>query len=53
MEAVKSAIFPNHPSVGHVSTALSKTPEDKPDKPAAAPFLDITGNFTAMAAAVR
>merc|ERR1711936_1196283 len=39
--------------LGHVSTALSKADDDKPPKPSAAPYLDLTGNLTAMAAAAR
>ena len=39
--------------LGHVATALTKEEGDKPLKPAAVPYLDITGNFTAMAAAAR
>merc|ERR1712179_173115 len=39
--------------LGHVATAVTKKEDDKPLKNAAVPYLDITGNFTAMAAAAR
>merc|ERR1711970_1494481 len=39
--------------LGHVATAITKEEGDKPLKNAAVPYLDITGNFTAMAAAAR
>ena len=39
--------------LGHVSTAIQKDAEDKPPKPSAGPYLDLTGNLTAMAAALR
>merc|ERR1711973_397535 len=39
--------------LGHVSAAISKSPDDPPPKPSATPYLDLTGNLTAMAAAAR
>jgi len=39
--------------LGHVSTAIRKGEEDKPSKPSSTPYLDLTGNLTAMAAAAR
>ena len=39
--------------LGHVSTAVTKPEEDKPPPPSSTPYLDLTGNFTAMAAAAR
>ena len=39
--------------VGHISAAVTKDAEDKPDRPKATPYLDLTGNLTAMAAAAR
>jgi len=39
--------------LGHISAAITKDQEDKPEKPKATPYLDLTGNLTAMAAAAR
>jgi len=39
--------------IGHVSTAITKSEDDKPGKPESAPYLDLVGNLTAMAAAAR
>ena len=39
--------------LGHVSTAVTKPEEDKPPLPSSTPYLDLAGNFTAMAAAAR
>ena len=39
--------------LGHLGSAITKDPEEKPPKPAAAPYLDIMGNLTAIAAAAR
>ena len=36
-----------------MSTAITKSEDDKPGKPESAPYLDLVGNLTAMAAAAR
>ena len=39
--------------LGHLGSAITKDPEEKPPKPSAAPYLDLMGNLTAIAAAAR
>ena len=39
--------------LGHVSAAITKDKDEKPNKPSATPYLDLSGNLTAFAAAAR
>ena len=39
--------------LGHLGSAITKDPEEKPPKPSSAPYLDLMGNLTAIAAAAR
>ena len=39
--------------LGHVSAAITKDDKEKPGPPSATPYLDLTGNLTAVAAAAR